>query len=186
MATASESRVIQNLVNGAWVDSHSEETLPIPNPATGATLARVPLSTAAEVREAVAAAYAAWPAWRDTPVIERAQVLFRMKALLDTHLDELTASVTAENGKTLDEARGLGLMLGVELVSDREKRTPDAALAREVRRYCREHGVLIGVGGTEGNVIRMQPPLVIGLNDLDEALDVVAAGIESLSAAHAG
>ncbi len=115
MSTASESRVIQNLVNGAWVDSHSEETLPIPNPATGATLARVPLSTAAEVREAVAAAQAAWPAWRDTPVIERAQVLFRMKALLDTHLDDLAASVTAENGKTLDESRG-EVRRGIEVV----------------------------------------------------------------------
>ena len=115
MTTASESRVIQNLVNGAWVDSQSTETLPIPNPATGATLARVPLSTAAEVREAVAAARAAWPRWRDTPVIERAQVLFRMKALLDTHLDDLAASVTAENGKTLDEARG-EVRRGIEVV----------------------------------------------------------------------
>ena len=115
MSTASESRVIQNLVNGAWVNSHSDETLPIPNPATGATLARVPLSTAAEVREAVAAARAAWPRWRDTPVIERAQVLFRMKALLDTHIDDLAASVTAENGKTLDEARG-EVRRGIEVV----------------------------------------------------------------------
>ena len=86
----------------------------------------------------------------------------------------------------IGEARGLGLMLGVELVSDRERRTPDAALARDVRRYCREHGVLVGVGGTEGNVIRMQPPLVIAQSELDEALDVIATGIESLSAAHAG
>jgi malonate-semialdehyde dehydrogenase (acetylating)/methylmalonate-semialdehyde dehydrogenase len=115
MSTASESRVIQNLVNGVWVDSHSEEALPIPNPATGATLAHVPLSTAAEVREAVAAAQAAWPAWRDTPVLERVQVLFRMKALLDTHIDDLAASVTAENGKTLGEARG-EVRRGIEVV----------------------------------------------------------------------
>ncbi len=115
MATASETRVIQNLVGGAWVDSRSDETLPIPNPATGATLARVPLSTAAEVREAVARASAAWPAWRDTPVIERAHVLFRMRALLETHIDELTASVTTENGKTLSEARG-EVRRGIEVV----------------------------------------------------------------------
>jgi 4-aminobutyrate aminotransferase-like enzyme len=85
----------------------------------------------------------------------------------------------------IGEARGLELMLGVELVTDRERRTP-AALAREVRRYCREHGVLVGVGGSEGNVVRIQPPLVISQADLDEALDVIGAGIESLSAAHAG
>jgi malonate-semialdehyde dehydrogenase (acetylating)/methylmalonate-semialdehyde dehydrogenase len=115
MATASETRVIQNLVGGAWVDSQSDETLPIPNPATGETLARVPLSTAAEVRAAVAQAHAAWPAWRDTPVIERAHVLFRMRALLEAHIDELAASVTAENGKTLAEARG-EVRRGIEVV----------------------------------------------------------------------
>ncbi|MGH2503730.1 MAG: aspartate aminotransferase family protein, partial [Ktedonobacterales bacterium] len=92
----------------------------------------------------------------------------------------------AERIPAIGEARGLGLMLGVELVTDRERRTPAAALAREVRRYCREHGVLVGVGGSEGNVVRIQPPLVISQADLDEALDVIGAGIESLSAAHAG
>src|SRR5574340_678949 len=115
MATASESRTLQNLVKGAWVDSRSAESLPIPNPATGGTLARVPLSTAAEVREAVAGASAAWPAWRDTPVIDRAHVLFRMRALLEEHFEALAASVTAENGKTLAEARG-EVRRGVEVV----------------------------------------------------------------------
>jgi malonate-semialdehyde dehydrogenase (acetylating)/methylmalonate-semialdehyde dehydrogenase len=115
MATASETRVIQNLVGGAWVDSRSDQTLPIPNPATGETLARAPLSTAAEVREAVARASEAWPAWRDTPVIDRAHVLFRMRDLLDAHADELAASVTAENGKTLSEARG-EVRRGIEVV----------------------------------------------------------------------
>lgn len=92
----------------------------------------------------------------------------------------------AERLPAIGEARGLGLMLGIELVSDRERRTPDASLARDVRRYCREHGVLVGVGGSEGNVVRIQPPLVITTTDLDEALDVIGAGIESLSAAHTG
>ena len=115
MATASETRVIQNLVGGAWVDSRSAESLPIPNPATGEALARAPLSTAAEVREAVARASEAWPAWRDTPVIDRAHVMFRMRELLEAHADELTASVTAENGKTLAEARG-EVRRGIEVV----------------------------------------------------------------------
>ncbi len=96
-------------------------------------------------------------------------------------LNALAARIPA-----IGEARGLGLMLGIELVTDRERKTPAAALAREVRRYCREHGVLVGVGGSEGNVVRIQPPLVISRADLDEALDVIGAGIESLSAAHAG
>ncbi|MGH2503729.1 MAG: aldehyde dehydrogenase family protein, partial [Ktedonobacterales bacterium] len=115
MATASETRVIQNLVGGAWVDSRSDQTLPIPNPATGETLARAPLSMAAEVREAVARASEAWPAWRDTPVLERIQTLFRLKALLDMRHEDLARSVTAENGKTLDEARG-EVRRGIEVV----------------------------------------------------------------------
>jgi malonate-semialdehyde dehydrogenase (acetylating)/methylmalonate-semialdehyde dehydrogenase len=115
MATASTTRVIPNLVNGVWTDSISSETLPIPNPATGEELARAPLSTAVEVRAAAAAAKAVWPAWRDTPVIERSQVLFRLKALLDKRLDDLARSVTAENGKTLDEARG-EVRRGIEVV----------------------------------------------------------------------
>ncbi len=115
MATASTARMLPNLVNGNWVDSKTSETLPIPNPATGEELARVPLSTAVEVREAADRAKAAWPGWRDTPVIERVQVLFRLKTLLDKHLEDLTRSVTAENGKTLDEARG-EVRRGIEVV----------------------------------------------------------------------
>ena len=92
----------------------------------------------------------------------------------------------AERLPAIGEARGLGLMIGLELVADRETRAPDAALAREVRRYCREHGVLVGVGGTEGNVVRIQPPLVISRAELDEALDVIGTAVESLSVAHAG
>ncbi|HZC06169.1 MAG TPA: CoA-acylating methylmalonate-semialdehyde dehydrogenase [Ktedonobacterales bacterium] len=115
MTTASDVCAIQNLVGGDWIDSQSGQTLPIPNPATGETLAHVPLSTAAEVRDAVTQARAAWPAWRDTPVIDRARVLFRMRDLLEAHMDDLAASVTAENGKTLGEARG-EVRRGLEVV----------------------------------------------------------------------
>ena len=115
MATASKTRVIPNLVGGAWVESTTSETLPVPNPATGEELAHVPLSTAAEARAAAAKAREAWPAWSATPVTERIQVLFRLKALLDKRLEDLTRSVTAENGKTLDEARG-EVRRGIEVV----------------------------------------------------------------------
>ena len=53
-------------------------------------IAEAPQCTAAEVEEAIAAASAAFPAWRDTPVAKRTQILFRMKTLLEQHLDELT------------------------------------------------------------------------------------------------
>ena len=86
----------------------------------------------------------------------------------------------------IGEVRGLGLMIGVELVSDRATKAPDAVLAKSVKAYCREQGVLVGVGGSEGNVVRVQPPLTIGDNDLAHALDVIAAGIEAQSSVAAG
>ncbi|HEU4785064.1 MAG TPA: aspartate aminotransferase family protein [Ktedonobacterales bacterium] len=86
----------------------------------------------------------------------------------------------------IGEVRGLGLMVGIELVSDRTTRAPTAALAKAVRAYCREHGVLVGVGGSEGNVVRVQPPLVISDDDLAHALDVVAAGIGAHASVAAG
>lgn len=75
------------------------------------------------------------------------------------------------------EARGLGLMLGLELVTDRKSKTPATAQAAEVRRRCREAGVLIGAGGPAGNVLRVQPPLTISDADLDHALETIDAAL---------
>src|SRR5262245_47200845 len=73
----------------------------------------------------------------------------------------------------IGEVRGLGLMIGVELVSDRTTKTPAAKEAGQIRRICREAGVLVGVGGQGGNVVRIQPPLVIDDADLQHAIDVI-------------
>ena len=97
---------VQSFIGGKFRDSRSEKTDPIPNPATGETIASLPHSTREEINEAVAAAKQAFPAWSETPVPERAQVMFRFKALFDQHIDELSEIVTRENGKTLDESRG--------------------------------------------------------------------------------
>ena len=100
------TRTVSSYIDGQFRESSAGKTDAIPNPATGETIASLPHSTREEINEAVAAAKAAFPAWSETPVPERAQVMFRFKALFDQHLDELAAIVTRENGKMLDEARG--------------------------------------------------------------------------------
>jgi malonate-semialdehyde dehydrogenase (acetylating)/methylmalonate-semialdehyde dehydrogenase len=77
-------------VGGAWKESKTGKYMPCYDPSTGAVIAYAPQCTAEEVEEAIEAAVKAFPAWRDTPVTKRIQVLFKMKQLLDEHLDELT------------------------------------------------------------------------------------------------
>jgi malonate-semialdehyde dehydrogenase (acetylating)/methylmalonate-semialdehyde dehydrogenase len=93
-------------VGGQWKESKTKKYMPCCDPSTGAVIALAPCCTAEEVEEAVVAAQRAFPAWRDTPVSQRVQVLFRMKSLLDAHLDELTLLLARENGKKWDEAKG--------------------------------------------------------------------------------
>lgn len=90
-------------------------------------------------------------------------------------IDRLTA--LAERYPVIGDVRGLGLMIGVELVEDRRSKEPAAKVAAAVRAYCREHGVLVGVGGPFGNVVRIQPPLTIEPADLDRAIDVLDAAL---------
>ncbi len=97
---------ISNFIAGQWVTASSSESLPVLNPALGDLLGRVPLSTPQDVGAAVDAARNAFPGWRETPPVERARVMFRLKALLETHLDELAESLAREHGKVLVECRG--------------------------------------------------------------------------------
>ncbi len=100
------SEKLLNYVNGAWRESAAERYLDVPNPATAEVLATVPLSPPSEVDEAARAAAAAFDAWRRVPAPTRIQYLFRLKALLDEHFEDLSRSIVMENGKTLDDARG--------------------------------------------------------------------------------
>jgi malonate-semialdehyde dehydrogenase (acetylating)/methylmalonate-semialdehyde dehydrogenase len=96
---------IPNYVNGQWVDSSASDWLDVTNPATGEAIAKVPLSDAREVGAAVDAAAAAFPGWRRTPPEDRIQPLFKLKQLLEDHIDELGRIITEENGKTFTEAK---------------------------------------------------------------------------------
>jgi malonate-semialdehyde dehydrogenase (acetylating) / methylmalonate-semialdehyde dehydrogenase len=98
-------RLLDNYVGGRWTAAASLEELDVTNPATGETLARVPLSSADDLDAAVAAARAALPAWRGVSVIERGRRLFALRAGLDARHEELARSVTAEMGKTIGDAR---------------------------------------------------------------------------------
>ena len=80
----------------------------------------------------------------------------------------------------IGDVRGKGLMIGVELVKDAEK-TPAGAEAEAVREACFQKGMLIGVGGVYGNVVRFQPPLVITKEELDKALAIFAEALKTVA-----
>src|SRR5262245_35022910 len=105
-AALSGVRQLGHFVGGRWIESAAGEFLDVVNPANGEVLARVPLGGAADVDGAVAAAVAAFPAWRATPPVQRVRPLFKLKQLLEDRFDDLARTVTREHGKTLDEARG--------------------------------------------------------------------------------
>ncbi|MGQ9662718.1 MAG: aspartate aminotransferase family protein [Kiritimatiellia bacterium] len=83
----------------------------------------------------------------------------------------------AQHCSLVGEVRGEGLMIGIELVKD-GKKMPAVDAAKEVRRLCRENGVLVGLGGSLANVIRIQPPLVITSEQLHGALDVITEALK--------
>src|ERR1700704_1446731 len=95
---------VQNCIGGAFV-SPDAPLLDVHDPSSGRLISRVPLSSRREVDAAVIAGQAVFPAWSGTPIKERVQVLYRYKALLEKHIDELSALVTEENGKIASEAR---------------------------------------------------------------------------------
>ncbi len=96
----------QYWVDGGWKTSKTAKYMDCLDPSTGEVMARAPQCTVDEVEAAIASAAKAYPAWSDTPPNARAQVMFRMKALMDKHLDELTLLCAKENGKVLNEAMG--------------------------------------------------------------------------------
>src|SRR6266478_5940633 len=96
---------IPHYIDGQWVESNAREWVDVINPATSESLGKVPISDAAEVTKAIEAAAAAYPAWRRTPPEDRIQPLFKLKMLLEEHIDDISRIITQENGKTFTEAK---------------------------------------------------------------------------------
>jgi len=121
-----------------------------------------------------------------------AAALANIDVLLDEKLSQNSAArgeqilkrlrKTAESAPLIGDVRGKGLMIGVELVKDKQK-TPAVAETKEVRRLCREAGVLVGTGGTFGNVIRLQPPLTLSAAEADRMCDVVSDAVAKTAGA---
>src|SRR5208337_4082922 len=94
------------LINGEWSESESNEFLPVFNPATGEVISKVPLASKGELDRAVESAQAAFEKWKNVPVPNRVQYLFRMKQLFEERLEELARINTQNHGKTITESRG--------------------------------------------------------------------------------
>ncbi|RAL25178.1 methylmalonate-semialdehyde dehydrogenase (CoA acylating) [Lujinxingia litoralis] len=105
----------QNWIGGEWRPARSGAAEDVINPRHGKAMGKVVFSGAADVEDAFAAATAALPAWKAMPIRERAQVLYRVKALMEANLDELSWLLSHENGKTIAQARG-SVLKGIECV----------------------------------------------------------------------
>jgi malonate-semialdehyde dehydrogenase (acetylating)/methylmalonate-semialdehyde dehydrogenase len=106
---------LKYLAGGEWRDSRTDEWYPITNSSTGEVMAEAPRCTPEEVDEAVAAAVAAFPAWRDTPLPQRVQVMFKLKDRLERELPALAKLLATEMGKSYEEARG-DVLKAIEVV----------------------------------------------------------------------
>jgi malonate-semialdehyde dehydrogenase (acetylating) / methylmalonate-semialdehyde dehydrogenase len=103
--TPAATRLLDNYIGGSWTPASSSDALEVTNPASGEALARVPLSSGADLDAAVRAAREALPVWRGVSVTDRGRRLFALRAALDERREDLARSVTTEMGKTIVDAR---------------------------------------------------------------------------------
>ncbi|MBI3591626.1 MAG: CoA-acylating methylmalonate-semialdehyde dehydrogenase [Candidatus Melainabacteria bacterium] len=106
---------VKNYINGKWVLSIGTETVDVINPANKKIIGRCPLGNSQDVDNAVKAAKEAFKTWREVPTIDRVQILFRLKSLLEKNLEDLAKLCTEENGKILIESRG-DVRRGIQMI----------------------------------------------------------------------
>src|SRR5215470_11473686 len=97
--TTPEPGTLQNFIGGSWVSAKASDALDVTNPANGEVIARVPLSTRADVDAAAAAASAAWPDWRSRAVGERTEFIYALREQFRQRITEIADSITREGGK---------------------------------------------------------------------------------------
>ena len=114
LKTVPSAGCIAHFINGKHVADRGRMQ-DVYNPATGQAVRQVALASRATVEDAIAAAAGAFPAWRETPPLKRARIMFRFKELLEQHADEIVALITEEHGKVLHDALG-ELQRGIEVV----------------------------------------------------------------------
>lgn len=144
--------MLKNLIGAEWRASNGSPTVPVYNPASGEVIEQVPLSSGHDVDQAVQEAVRAYASWSRMPVMERVRLMFRYKAALESHFEELAAIVTRHHGKTLDEARG-EVRRGIEVVDfacgaptllqGRTLRDVSAGVDQDLYRY--PVGVCVGI-----------------------------------------
>ena len=103
------------LIAGKWSNPTVQSFTDVHNPSTGETIMRTPMCGAAEVDTAAQAARAAFKSWSEAPISKRSTIMFKYRQLLEDNFEELARTLTRENGKTLDEARG-DVRRGLEVV----------------------------------------------------------------------
>ncbi len=143
---------LSNYIGGKWVQSLTEHYEIVPNPATGETLAQVPISTCEDLGLAVQAAKEAYTEWSRVPVPKRARILFKYQQLLVEHWEELARLITTENGKSYSEAYG-EVQRGIECVEFAAgaptlmmgSTLPDIAAGLESSMYRYPIGVIGGI-----------------------------------------
>ncbi len=107
--------LVKMFIGGEFVDSASNESIPVTNPATQAVLGEVPFATGAEIDRAVASAQAAFQTWRETPIPERARLMLKYQDLLKRYQDDIAKGLALETGKTFADAQG-DVWRGIEVV----------------------------------------------------------------------
>ena len=114
-ANSKDVPTVKLLIDGAFVESATNEWRDIVNPATQQVLARVPFATVAEVDAAVQAAHTAFATWKNTPIAARMRIMLKFQDLVRTNQQRIAKTLTAEQGKTIPDAEG-DIFRGLEVV----------------------------------------------------------------------